>query len=366
MLLYLTNKLILEKEHPLYHFVIAAVENVLKAGFEGKHFVMGDYEVLEILRKNDELSFEAKALANRLYNNYPTTPMPEEITFCIELVIANPCPKRTVNNRNIIQMPISYFSDSSRSQSSILLGEFENDCSFFEYLLVWYKYLHGIRIPTDFDKQSGGGSSTSQMIEKYVGERNRITICIVDTDKKYPEHRPTNTTYDKCKNLYNDVPYYLFFSLEVHEIENLIPYNIIDELKWPDKTEENRQHFAALRSKTDIANDVLPYFDLKEGIKKSDIINNPEYYSFANKIYNTNKKLVDTSDFSTYVASLQDGEFVCKGLWHGILKDSLGLIKEKNISPKDFEPFGYQQPFWCKIGQCMLNWGCASSKENIY
>lgn len=61
---------------------------------------------------------------------------------------------------------------------------------------------------------------------------------------------------------------YKFLPIDVHEIENLIPTNFIDMLNiWnTDACRQNKEYFDYLKND---AERILPFFDFKKGIRKT-------------------------------------------------------------------------------------------------
>lgn len=214
-----------------------------------------------------------------------------------------------------------------------------------------------------------GGSNTYKTVYNELNA-NQISICIVDTDKKYKGCLPEKDgTYDKCvKNIIAPPSYYKFIAIQVHEIENLIPLNYIDTFDiWNNGKKEdkkNKRNFDFLRLD---AENILPYFDYKKGIKKDDMFNNClEYRKFANRCYCTNSDLISRiPDFESYVNTVSSkGEIYPHLLGgSGILNRTIDLINSDNVPEPQL--LGFQEDEWNKIGQAMLDWCIAKGPESI-
>lgn len=133
--------------------------------------------------------------------------------------------------------------DWELGQPCCLLAENLNDCTFFQCVATYYQHKNNLtKLQESFQCHSGGGDATDSGLKERVQGDRRLTLCIVDSDKKYG---PTKThpeparggTYKKVKiasdKLKQDstLPPHEFFYLDVHEVENLIPISLLRKLQ---------------------------------------------------------------------------------------------------------------------------------------
>ena len=123
-----------------------------------------------------------------------------------------------------------------------------------------------------------------------------------------------------------------------------------------------RTAFEFLRVK---AESILPYFDIKRGIRKDKIINDGEYLGFAEQCYKLNPELLaEEPDFKVYLDSKAEKDIVYYGLIEGVMKKVLELI----MSPELPEPelYKFQLDNWNMIAENMVNWFVARNRESLY
>ena len=113
-----------------------------------------------------------------------------------------------------------------------MLAENEDDISFYKMLGQFYVRESKIgKIKIDFEPRNGGGSTTYGVLQRIIEEKNRMCLCIVDSDKKYGNAEPRETM-QKVKEIANRnmQDYFEVILLDVHEIENLIPINVLEQI----------------------------------------------------------------------------------------------------------------------------------------
>lgn len=186
---------------------------------------------------------------------------------------------------------------------------------------------------------------------------------------KHPNYTPApDSTYSLCLPVGNGVPYYKFVPLNVHEIENLIPLNYIDAFDiWTTGTANdtrNKRAFDYLRVQ---ANDLLPYFDYKNGIHKTvELTSNADYMNYAERCFWANiDKTSKYANFTSYLSGVTEKGIVYEQLLggSGILTRTVSLIEASACPVPVLEAF--QEADWCVIGQNMLNWCIARNREDL-
>lgn len=369
MLFYLTDSLIVEKEDPLYNDIYKAVHNLATQATDGNHLLTASYTTISHFRNVFRSDQIIGPFFNELYQNFATIGVPKDLNFYIEIVKENPiC--RIENEKEICQKQYSYYLQIDASNRATLIGEDLNDTTFYIHVLSWYIHQLNANYSYAFHPLSGGGHNTYRTIINELKDRH-IVICVVDTDKKYatcpPEH---DGTYENCVNLVNStIGEYKLLPLDVHEIENIIPLNYIDAFdNWTTAGDANdirkKRAFDFLRNN---AEEILPYFDYKKGIKKNEMFcNSNDYREFAKKCYvvNTDKVGMEPS-FDTFVDGLKDKAEIYPNLigGSGILTRTLALIESESCPQPIL--LDYQRHNWNMIGQSLLDWGIARRAEAI-
>jgi hypothetical protein len=366
MFFYLTKSLVVEPNNDKYVEIYKAIHHIASQVADSNHAMSGDYEVISHFREIFKEDLILGELFNDIYQNFATRGLPSELTFYIEVVIDNPS-NRKEGNVYICQKKYLEYSTIDSLIKTRVICEDLYDAEFYKHILKWYINDKKSKLNYSFHNQGGGGKNIARTVKEELNKKH-ITICIVDTDKKYANYIPAkDSTYNECEPVGKDVEYYNFLPLDVHEIENLIPLNYID-VAFSNYTEDNvndkknKEAFDFLRQD---AENILPYFDYKNGIRKNDeLLNNQDYMTFAKLCYNQNPTM--SKDFETHLQELNRKGQIYPPLigGTGTIKMTLNLISNNNCPIPVL--LDYQKKNWVRIGQNMLNWCVARNKEAIH
>lgn len=366
MLFYLTDQLLIAEDSPEYDDVMSAICNIAVAVFEHKHDLRGDYKVLKAMSTCSALDKRSRSVIHQVSANYESMPIPREITYYIEVVQEVDRQHRKEGNRVVTQVCYKELTNSSGTQKTCLIGEFYYDCDFYRFILNWFKKENNLgKIATAFENVSGNGITVIDHVKQYLKRDKRPTICIVDTDKKYPSQPiKSNSTCGKCMNKYGDDVKYKFIALEVQEVENLVPLDVIDSLNWNGAGVEFKKHFDTLRNHAE-SEQILAYFDIKNGIKNDNMFLKEEAYrAFAKLCYSYDVNNPPNSDFETHCKQLPPDGVIFPMLSSNLLRNSNEYLKtHPNVQ---FTLLDYQKKEWIKIAQSMLNWGVCRNQESLH
>lgn len=363
MLFYLKDSLIVDDSNSLDLNIYRAIRNLATAAESGKHLLLGDYNIIS---KAKDIFREDKIIGplfNKLLNNFYINVVPQFITYYIEIVKDNP-QERDDNGKKIVQVKYDVFLDDISLMPTNLIGEDLNDCLFYRHILKCYTEKQQISSIFNFQDIYGGGVRTCDVIKQDIKNKH-FSICILDTDKKYPSYKcKSDSTYGKCKRFINKYPFLCLLPLNVQEIENIIPLNYIDTFDvWKtEKCKYNKRFFDYLKND---AENILPFFDFKKGIKKNgEYMIDVKYQNFAERCFNINSELKSNyNNYQEYIDDINEEDTIYPGLINGILSKTLDYIRTTNCDlPILLE---YQKIEWIKISISMLNWGISRSSESL-
>lgn len=368
MLFYLTDSLIVDKGDPLFIGIYKSVRNLATQVIDGNHILTASFDVVKYFRDIFKDDLVIGLLFNKLYQDFATVGIPSDLKFYIEIVKENPvC--RNENGRYICQKTYSYYLNINASAMAYLVGEDLNDTKFYEHILKWYIRQKNANYYYSFHGVGGGGKNTYRAILNELKSQH-ITICIIDTDKKYKECPiETDSTYYNCVNLvHSNACEYKILPLNVHEIENLIPLNYIDQFdNWVNGDANDIKKKRAFDFLRDNAEEILPYFDYKKGIKYDDMLrNSADYQKFAEKCYMANHDFVNVEpSFQNFISGLSNKAIIYPNLigGSGTINNTLAMI-DNNSCPQP-ELLEFQRDNWEVIGQNMLDWCVARIPESI-
>lgn len=364
MFIYLDESLLVEETDPIYLNVIRAIRNLALAAFESKHILYGDFEVIEAMRAHFRYDPDVSMVFNNIYQMYSVMACPEEITYYLKVAKESSVDSNDESGKRYGQVSYSVFEDTRSTQECNLISEDYNDCTFYRRVLDYYKKLRRVNIPCCFNDECGSGNRTKENVRKCVYEKKQITVCVVDTDKKYPTQAiPADSTYGVCSRAGMNIPTYKFVELDVHEIENLIPFNVTDKMTWYAENRRNKRAFDGLRNNAK-SEYVLRFFDIKKGIINDELLRtDPNYRSFAMTCYYLHPDWEANGSFETYYAGLEENAEVYPHLILNLLKKYLDYVNEN--PGFEIELLEYQRDEWDKIGSAMLNMGCSRNTEAI-
>ena len=362
MLFYLTNSLIVSKESPEYSKILMTIKYLGIAAHESYHLLLGDIEVIRYYRDafiHDNMVFP---VLNDIYQNEAMSSVPREITYYIEIVKDNPS-EYNRGNTKVQQLLYTHFDCLAKCHTTILLGEDQNDATFYNHILEWYKIEKGIKIYHKLDHRNGGGGNTARELS-ILESSSKICIAIIDTDIRYPGSIiKDDSTAHKCQSIHVESPISHLYLLEVHELENLVPLNYIvkREIGGGIERAAAKKHLNFLRKEAD---DILPYYDFKRGLKISSIISGAVELSFAQKCFDcipeSERKAVN---IEAYIQNkLDDQIFV--GFGTSILPNTLDYLAKNNFSEAPVL-LDFQRQHWIDIAQKLLDWGIARNTESF-
>ncbi len=304
---------------------------------EGNLLLSVSPDLLDFLsdRLNDTLSL-------RVINHLQNTPLVHyNVLWQVKVVLNNP----DISNREIA---IDFFKATSAVQPPTFLCENLDDTKF--YIALCEEYFGDLFLNTK-NSQGGGGSSIADNLEQIVNNHDRFCLCVVDSDIKYPGCGDGGTYAAIInKGLAQDTSFDVY-KLNVHEIENLIPFTItIKYIK-----DKHVRKFAQRLLAVDLNGDILKYYDIKEGIKKGLVEKEQGCMNFAANIYNRFKKASDITPFETYLQSIKDEHIfspICPGILVSFLK----------ISPRQLPRFiycDYLREEWQHLREIIVTYLCA-------
>lgn len=369
MLFYLTDTLIVEDTDLRYNDIRTAVYLLAVQAAAGNHAVIGDINAITYFRKVFENDFMVGQFFNNVYQNIAFEVVPSFITYYVEVVLEAPH-TRTEEGKTIAQVKYTRMIPFDATNKTSLVCEFLYDAEFYAFVLKWYINQLHLNIHYAFNEIDGGGTNTHLNIEKEL-KADHITISILDTDCRFPGAQiDPESTYGKCIGIGSGNVLYKMLPLVVHEVENLVPLNYIDQefSNWTKNDVEYARKKKAFDYLKKDAEHILPYYDYKKGIK-----NNEEYrksqelQDFARRCYALNdEKVAAQPNFDQFVNSLQNKANIYTELigGTGTICMTLQAIRKGNAP----EPllFDFQRANWVSIGQEMLNWCIARKPEAIH
>lgn len=343
---------------------ITVLEKIAMAHRYGKHFVYASFPVLIRLCKMQSLNkFTRKIYSDIKKHHASSGTLASAIGFRVKVTIASPPASASIN---YIQFNPKLVSGFELYEETHLLAENLLDCSFFEYIVEYYKRSMGINSPVCFYPMQGGGDTIKMVYLNEIQLRQHFCLAIMDSDKKYPQ----GALGDTCKGLkrihrqYNPFHCFYYIMENTREVENLIPLSVV-------KSYNNNSNKQIFRDNIDVD---FSFFDMKEGLLSCKIVGDIYTY-WTSQLYvytGLNKQLSECNgcvSHSNPRPTENDCEEVCdcrriiEGFGSKLLdnlhrdidsKERLKNVEEHHLSDA-------QKTEWHAIGKLIFEWCCVSS-----
>lgn len=273
--------------------------------------------------------------------------------------------------QTICQLTLSELAQSDITDKVNMLTENIEDSDFYKIIGKFYENTCNIKnCLLDFEKRMGGGSTTVKVFENIVEERQRLCLCIVDSDQKFYNafNEKIGETMGKMKEFIKNKPEDLWWKvlfLEVHEIENLIPIHWMEEVTKEIQGAEQGIAFLQYLSRLEEKHSPVFFFDIKKGIK-ADMFHCPDEEN-REKWKKYQKSDLFRAYWKTYIEGfgIDLDKIHEEPVVHGICHDILVRVNQNmNKLTDQYQIDEYLQNMWLTIGQVIFSWTCVGTKIN--
>lgn len=204
----------------------------------GHHIVSGSLSVLSFLSRLDALTEESRGTYRQARaRHHELGTLRRVVTHHVEVYIDSDdakierCP--TTAGRICYRVPLGRCAALSWLSPTHLLAEDQDDADIYRSVAQFYlrwkgRELKGLRL--SFAPYGGGGSCTPQALTAHA--TSAFTICIVDSDKKFPGAAlgdTARTTQAVGRGLAEQCVTHVEV-LDCHELENLIPVGAVEHV----------------------------------------------------------------------------------------------------------------------------------------
>lgn len=248
---------------------------------------------------------------------------------------------------------------------TILLGENLIDskiyCEIAKTYLAMVKF-EGLNL--NFEPRGGGGNTISKEYAEIQESKERLCICLVDSDRKHP----TATCGLTAKGVEEiDNPEVLFCEvtiIEPRDIENLFPSQILKEIVQ----QTDQQGLITILESMD-ACEIDPsarnYLDIKKGIKLGEILhssNNLDFYNYWQTILSRHRlsQNIACNDEPNCNNPKQCTCIISNGLGDNISDKFYNYIEFKTSQKiaETVSSIKHLSANWEAIGEVVVAWGC--------
>lgn len=337
------------------------LEKLAIAFKEGNICLFGNDESLEKIKNSNFLSRVAKSSFTFLlsqYSEYGGRYSKIKTQFRIQIT-QKEIYKKVVGEGKVLlycdyrKIP-SYFN-----QPVTLLSENHTDANLYDLIARSCNPYSNLRVGIKAITVGGGGSTIIDHINDYYNKRPSLFICIVDSDIKHP----MSALGDTAKKVKGSIKSDDFFSdykiLDVHEAENIIPDEVIEDLFF----RKNDNKITALdiyKRISSIDERSLLYIDLKYGLNANKAI---ELDSSYQEKFWSDLLLKMGGVKQCCLASLQEEHEPCgcvlfEGFGPKVLESSLENLQSRSITPIIRQMSTWKRELWEDIGAWVVEWAC--------
>lgn len=280
--------------------------------------------------------------------------------------------KRIIEDgRECILLSVKEGNETDFSDNSILLVESNDDIQFYDFIGKYYLKNKGIQnMHVSFQSEIGGGNTTGMRLASIIDEGKRTCLCIADSDRMYLGAQDGGTLKKiLAVTSKREQINYEFHALDMHEIENLIPVELLDNIckKIPDASEGIR-FVKFLLSEDYSKKSPIYYFDYKKGIPKK------YFYLKKDCKKEEEKKFRRLEDYRSYwriilerygiILNENVDELIIPGICERILEHTIQYLNNKWEEDRvyDIVKDSYIHETWLEIGAKIVTWGCVGNR----
>ncbi len=279
---------------PQCNEAISVLEDMANSLQRGKHIVFAFRDTIQHIIDIPTLSPRAKSVYR-----YVQTHLPELRTYYdslvrrIELVSNNLAAESYVDEHcQVFRLPIRHFSDFMTFGETVLLTENLTDARFYIKLTEAFLARESLgRLPLQYEIRGGGGNTTAQNYTEIQNTRQRLCLCIVDSDKKTPTDNIGSTAQNVLNSNDNNCLLTECYVIRPRDVENLIPISVLRELE--DVNYNSMIDFLTLLESKSA--EAKLYVDIKNGLRLGELYhrspNNSSYTHYWSNILSITETL---------------------------------------------------------------------------
>lgn len=357
MLIHLNSALIevISNEIEQTEAVVQALQNLAQSRYQGDHIITADNGVMEPIILSQALNNNTRRVFSKISSEQAQIgSLRKKLITYVEIAFIRGAINMVKDGDiNVIQIPLIRFERNDIIQPTFFIAENLLDCEFFITVTSWFskKYSNG-RLPFNLKAVycPGGGDTTEKLLSHHSLNQRYLTLCITDSDQKFPGSSLGETT-KKCKRLtLNSLCHHI--TLPTRSIENLISHNQILSTLNADAGRKTLLPRIE-RLKNIIGSEAWKYFHVKEGVR---IIIGPHKQGTEYAYWNS---IATPEDLNN---SRSDGY-----LFPPISQKLLTWVIEhfEGNEPDDFISDAKLFDIWSELAQLIASWTCASEPIRV-
>lgn len=354
---------------------IACFESLALSRRHCENILIAERRVLDALAKWESLSDVSRGIYRKLSNKASEFKLILQTVkrYCRIMGDGDTRISESDDGQAVIYISAGEMGKRDLHKLSIILAENTDDICLYKIIGKYYTAKFNIgRMNIEFEDRLGGGDTTADILERIIADEKNMCLCMVDSDKKYREDSG-GETLKKVEKVAEANKQRKFFweviSLKVHEIENLIPVSVMEEIQREKGFDNEGIEFVKfLFQKGDQDNFPYFYYDFKNGIPMKKFV----IHQTADE--REQKKFERLEPYRKYWRSYveeygikvedKQSDVLVRGVCEKILKHTveyLGRLKNEELLVK-CRTGGAVEEYWDSIGSQILSWGCVGER----
>jgi hypothetical protein len=359
---------------------MAALENILMSAHNGKNFIIANRLVQRWLSANkDCFSMAAQGIIKKLKHtitNYGA--LVNGVNIKVMINTRKPNISQITNGGWYVNLDL--FHDHNIHNEISLVSENLDDCDLLKSAATAYqiqnKFSSFTRISCD--SRLGGGSTTSIVLMNEINCSQKMTLCVIDSDR-YAPLGAIGPTAKNCELAIRKVNYVTeLVILQAREIENAIPNKLVRDTCQQLTLDHNTLDVIENAGGMD---EIFKYVDYKKGtcvqwVNEKFATNTPAkkfWESFYTKLYNAGV-ISDPTDFTCAAGSCANCnlDFYKNCNWvifHKISTNLASQVRDHINSKSNHNLPQYSDckysPDWDQLGQTVFEWSMAHQASRI-
>jgi hypothetical protein len=175
---------------------INAVELIAHAYRMGNHLVFAERGTLSVLKECASLSDLNRQIYAHMYNRFPQTGSYRKAFFRrVEVVAGEGILERyEAEECKVIRISADYASNLSLVNETVFLAENQDNIKLYNTIAKVYLVWSDLgRIHIRNEPRGGGGHTTAVEYQAIQNRKERLCLCISDSDRKTPDANMKNT-----------------------------------------------------------------------------------------------------------------------------------------------------------------------------
>ncbi len=337
--------------------ILTAIDQIGISIQKGNHAIFANRATFEEIINHNDIGSRTKTWFRSALSRAPQMlGMVDNISIKAELTLESEKIEVTrTHGKFKLSIPPKEFSEKNLFNSTNLILENISDSDIYTAISQWFsKSKLSANIKTNFSVIDGHGGGTSGVYQEHQNNEDCFTLCITDSDKKFPTDTLGQTALDTTSIDDQGMPLSSHHCLAIHELENLVPLSILIDIANETKSGASNKIVTALESikNLDTPSPIL-YWDYKKGIRCKPISENEGAKVYWSEITKDLESFSKTPCTSTPCPSGCDKDLLPQWNQKQAVKDKINTKRMSLKTPTD----DYLIDIWTEIGKSLIGWG---------